>query len=79
MRLLTFILIGLVLGAFESWVALCAVAFFVGFGLGGNIPIDAMIVLEFLPNVRDSKPISPYLLFMFAHRIEGFYSPRCRY
>ena len=25
--------------------------FFVGFGLGGNIPIDETIVLEFLPNV----------------------------
>ncbi|KAI0341309.1 MFS general substrate transporter [Trametopsis cervina] len=43
---------GLVLGALNSWSALCAITFFVGFGLGGNIPIDATIVLEFLPNDR---------------------------
>lgn len=42
---------GLVLGALNTWAGLCAVTFFVGFGLGGNIPIDATIVLEFLPNV----------------------------
>ena len=42
----------MILGALDSWHAICAVVFFVGFGLGGNIPIDATIVLEFLPNVR---------------------------
>ena len=45
---------GLILGALDSWPALCAMTFFVGFGLGGNIPIDATIVLEFLPNVGTS-------------------------
>lgn len=42
---------GIILGALDSWAALCGITFFVGFGLGGNIPIDATIVLEFLPNV----------------------------
>lgn len=42
----------MVLGALNSWSAICAIVFFVGFGLGGNIPIDATIVLEFIPNVR---------------------------
>ncbi|GJE88233.1 MFS general substrate transporter [Phanerochaete sordida] len=43
---------GMILGALDSWQGICAVVFFVGFGLGGNIPIDATIVLEFLPNDR---------------------------
>ncbi|EJD33541.1 MFS general substrate transporter, partial [Auricularia subglabra TFB-10046 SS5] len=40
---------GLLIGALDSWSAILAVAFFVGFGLGGNIPIDATIVMEFIP------------------------------
>ncbi|KAF7795302.1 hypothetical protein EIP86_006456 [Pleurotus ostreatoroseus] len=43
---------GLVLGGLDSWSSICGIVFFVGFGLGGNIPIDATIVLEFLPNDR---------------------------
>ena len=48
--LLTLAAAGMVIGALSSWPAICALVFFVGFGLGGNIPIDATIVLEFLPN-----------------------------
>ncbi|KZV79174.1 MFS general substrate transporter [Exidia glandulosa HHB12029] len=40
---------GLVIGSLESWTAILTVVFFVGFGLGGNIPIDATIVMEFIP------------------------------
>lgn len=29
-----------------------ALAFFNGFGIGGNIPIDTSICLEFLPEVK---------------------------
>ena len=42
----------MILGALNSWAAICGMLFFVGFGLGGNIPIDATIVLEFIPSVR---------------------------
>lgn len=54
----------MILGALNSWSAICAIVFFVGFGLGGNIPIDATIVLEFLPNVQ-SHPFS----LSFPHRL----------
>ncbi|KZV84579.1 MFS general substrate transporter [Exidia glandulosa HHB12029] len=40
---------GLVVGSLESWTGILTVVFFVGFGLGGNIPIDATIVMEFIP------------------------------
>ncbi len=50
-----YMLSGIVLGALDNWTGLCAITFFIGFGLGGNIPIDATIVLEFLPNV--STPV----------------------
>ncbi|EKM56231.1 uncharacterized protein PHACADRAFT_196290 [Phanerochaete carnosa HHB-10118-sp] len=43
---------GMILGALDSWRSICAIIFFVGFGHGGNVPIDATIVLEFLPNDR---------------------------
>ncbi|KIP02515.1 hypothetical protein PHLGIDRAFT_79028 [Phlebiopsis gigantea 11061_1 CR5-6] len=43
---------GMILGALNSWTAICGMVFFVGFGLGGNIPIDATIVLEFIPSDR---------------------------
>ncbi|KZT28573.1 MFS general substrate transporter [Neolentinus lepideus HHB14362 ss-1] len=43
---------GLVLGAAPNWNALCALGAFTGFGIGGNIPIDASIVLEFIPQNR---------------------------
>jgi MFS family permease len=40
---------GLILGALDTYAGIIAVSFFVGFGLGGNIPIDATITMEFLP------------------------------
>lgn len=43
---------GLVLGTAPSWNALCVLGAFTGFGIGGNIPIDASIVLEFIPQNR---------------------------
>ncbi|TFK55265.1 MFS general substrate transporter [Heliocybe sulcata] len=43
---------GLVLGAAPNWNTLCAFGAFTGFGIGGNIPIDASIVLEFIPQNR---------------------------
>lgn len=52
-----YIWLGVILGALNEWDGLCAITFFIGFGLGGNIPIDATIVLEFLPNVIE------YLVF----------------
>jgi MFS family permease len=39
------------LGALTSWAAMLVFTFFIGFGLGGNIPIDATIVMEFIPKV----------------------------
>jgi MFS family permease len=44
---------GLLLGACDTYLTIMSLTFFVGFGLGGNIPIDATIVMEFLPSVRD--------------------------
>jgi MFS family permease len=44
---------GTALGALDSYAAIVVLTFGVGFGLGGNIPIDATITLEFLP--QDSR------------------------
>ncbi|EJU01255.1 MFS general substrate transporter [Dacryopinax primogenitus] len=43
---------GLVIGTADSWAAVCVLAACCGFGLGGNIPIDATILLEFVPKNR---------------------------
>ncbi|EJD39649.1 MFS general substrate transporter [Auricularia subglabra TFB-10046 SS5] len=40
---------GLLIGALDSWKAILAVSFLLGFGLGGNIPIDATILMDFIP------------------------------
>lgn len=42
---------GLALGGSNNYPTLCVLCAFVGFGVGGNIPIDATITLEFLPTV----------------------------
>jgi MFS family permease len=42
-------LFGSLLGAMDSYSAIVGLTLGVGFGLGGNIPIDATITLEFLP------------------------------
>jgi len=43
---------GLCLGAPSSYNAILVLTAFVGFGVGGNIPIDTTITLEFLPQNR---------------------------
>ena len=43
---------GLCLGAPSSYSAILVLTAFVGFGVGGNIPIDTTITLEFLPQNR---------------------------
>ncbi|GAA5881567.1 hypothetical protein JCM3774_005351 [Rhodotorula dairenensis] len=43
---------GLIFAAPSNFDALCFLTFCIGLGVGGNIPIDATITLEFLPNNR---------------------------
>ncbi|GAA5970235.1 hypothetical protein JCM11641_001630 [Rhodosporidiobolus odoratus] len=43
---------GLLYAAPSNFAALCFFAFMIGIGVGGNIPIDALITLEFLPTNR---------------------------
>ncbi|PWZ03552.1 MFS general substrate transporter [Testicularia cyperi] len=43
---------GIASGGAKSFDTLCVLAAFIGFGIGGNIPIDATITLEFLPTNR---------------------------
>jgi hypothetical protein len=43
---------GLALGGSNSYTAFLVLTAFVGFGVGGNIPIDTTITLEFIPRVR---------------------------
>lgn len=43
---------GLGLGGCNSYTAFLVVTAFVGFGIGGNIPIDTTICLEFIPQNR---------------------------
>ncbi|KAK4054741.1 hypothetical protein OIV83_000665 [Microbotryomycetes sp. JL201] len=43
---------GLVIGAPSNYDVICVFTAFCGFGLGGNIPIDATIFLEFVPVKR---------------------------
>ena len=42
---------GLCLGIPDSYEAFLVLTAFVGFGVGGNIPIDTTITLEFIPQV----------------------------
>ncbi|GAA5970245.1 hypothetical protein JCM11641_001635 [Rhodosporidiobolus odoratus] len=43
---------GLLFAAPSNYAALCFFSFMIGIGVGGNIPIDALITLEFLPTNR---------------------------
>ncbi|KAJ1026256.1 hypothetical protein NDA16_002343 [Ustilago loliicola] len=43
---------GIASGGARSFDTLCVLAALIGFGIGGNIPIDATITLEFLPTNR---------------------------
>lgn len=45
---------GLLIGAPSNYGAICFLTAMCGFGLGGNIPVDASLLLEFLPSVRSS-------------------------
>ncbi|KAF2760823.1 MFS general substrate transporter [Pseudovirgaria hyperparasitica] len=40
---------GITLGSLDSYTSFLVITAFVGFGVGGNIPIDTTIVLEFIP------------------------------
>ena len=42
---------GLGLGASDNYTTFLVLTAFVGFGVGGNIPIDTTIMLEFIPQV----------------------------
>ena len=46
---------GLCLAAPNSYDGVLVLTAFVGFGVGGNIPIDTTICLEFLPQARLSE------------------------
>ena len=41
---------GTAVGAAQSWITVCWLYLFLGFGIGGNIPVDGALFLEFLPN-----------------------------
>lgn len=47
-------------GVPSNFGAICALAALCGLGLGGNIPIDATILLEFLPAVSAEHRITPH-------------------
>lgn len=46
---------GLGLGGCNTYSAFLVVTAFIGFGIGGNIPIDTTICLEFIPQVISLK------------------------
>jgi MFS family permease len=49
---------GLIFAAPSNFGGLCFICAMIGLGVGGNIPIDATITLEFLPTVRiGDRPI----------------------
>lgn len=66
---------GLCLGVPDNYDGILVLTAFVGFGVGGNIPIDTTICLEFLPQVYLSTAsvcISPkemYLASLVAARL----------
>ena len=41
---------GLATGGAQSWIAVCGLYAALGFGIGGNLPIDGSLLLEFLPS-----------------------------
>ncbi len=42
-------LFGFAIGAAQDWVAACALISCMGIGIGGNLPVDGALFLEFLP------------------------------
>ncbi|PRP84042.1 hypothetical protein PROFUN_08504 [Planoprotostelium fungivorum] len=45
-------LFGIIIGFPSNWAIICILVCLVGTGIGGNIPIDATILIEFLPHNR---------------------------
>ena len=43
---------GLAVGGAKSWLAVCGLYAAVGVGIGGSLPVDGAIFLEYLPNSR---------------------------
>jgi MFS family permease len=41
---------GIAAGAAPSWIGVCGIFAALGFGVGGNLPVDGALFLEFLPN-----------------------------
>ncbi|PNS19895.1 hypothetical protein CAC42_7862 [Sphaceloma murrayae] len=58
---------GLALGGTHTYTAFLVVTAFVGFGIGGNIPIDTTICLEFIPQSQTPK-LSAYFFFFPQNR-----------
>lgn len=46
---------GICLGIPDTYNTFLVLTAFVGFGIGGNIPIDTLITLEFIPQVSDNE------------------------
>ena len=45
---------GLAVGGGPSWVGTCGLYAAMGFGVGGNLPVDGSLFLEFLPSASQS-------------------------
>ena len=45
---------GIAVGAAPNWIAVCALFAALGTGVGGNLPVDGALFLEFLPNASSS-------------------------
>jgi MFS family permease len=45
---------GIAAGAAPNWIGACALYACVGLGVGGNLPVDGALLLEFLPNANGS-------------------------
>jgi MFS family permease len=45
---------GLAAGAAPSWIAVCGILAALGFGVGGNLPVDGALFLEYLPDTSSN-------------------------
>lgn len=63
---------GMALGASESYSTFLVITAFVGFGVGGNIPVDSAIFLEFIPRVRQFPFDAVFQKLTPKRRIGGF-------
>lgn len=69
---------GLCLGAPSNYSGILVLAAFVGFGVGGNIPIDTTITLEFLPQVLPRALQDNFSLLLTDRRIVASYWQCCQ-